>query len=285
MGTMMRGDFMNKRILFALLTMMLVLNACSQKEKTIDSNKEVKTEKDSKNKKQKENVKSKEEVEEVLIDKVEEIVEGKIEKEMVPKVVEEVFKKEVKKDPETPKAPPTNNNLEPTYVNGILIVNKKYPLPETFNPGEDVVAKEALTRLLNEAQSNGLDISDYYSGFRTYSLQKELYENYKANYGQEQADTFSARPGHSEHQTGLTFDLFHNDGAFLERTAEAEWLANNAHRFGFIVRYQNGKEGITGYQAEPWHLRYIGDEAQAIYESGLSLEEYLNVEGGDYIEK
>lgn len=198
------------------------------------------------------------------------------------KIIDKEVDREKEETKEDIKPPKEGDVIEPTFVKGILIVNKKFPLPETYDPQEDPSAKAALLELIADAQKNNYDISDYYSGYRNYSLQNELYENYKISHGQEQADTFSARPGHSEHQTGLTFDLFHSDGAFVEREPEAEWVKNNAHRFGFIVRYQKGKESITGYQAEPWHLRYIGAEAEKIYSSKLTLEEYLGVEGGDY---
>ena len=80
----------------------------------------------------------------------------------------------------------------------------------------------------------------------------------------------------------MAFDLIQPNGALLESHNEAQWVAQNAHKYGFIVRYQSGKESITGYMAEPWHVRYVGDEAVNIYQSGLTLEEYLHVEGGDY---
>lgn len=174
------------------------------------------------------------------------------------------------------------NRIIPTIKNGILIVNKKHPLPANYAPGEDPVAVAHLDQIIREMQRLGYDISDDYSGFRTYDYQKNLYERYVSNDGQEAADTYSARPGYSEHQTGLTFDLKHWDGTLVTKEAEAQWIAANAANYGFIVRYQVGKEHITGYQAEPWHLRYIGDEATSIYSSGLTLEEYLGVDRGDY---
>ncbi len=174
------------------------------------------------------------------------------------------------------------DEITPRIKNGILIVNKKNPLPADHNPGENPTAVNQLQKLIAEMQNQGYDISNSYSGFRTYEYQKSLYERYMSVDGQAAADTYSARPGYSEHQTGLTFDLKHNDGTLVEKEAEAKWIAENAADYGFIVRYQAGKEEITGYQAEPWHLRYIGDEATAIYNSGLTLEEYLGVQGGDY---
>lgn len=117
------------------------------------------------------------------------------------------------------------------------------------------------------------------SSYRGYDFQEELYTNYVASHGQVQADLMSARPGHSEHQTGLVIDVVTPGGnmfAFSE-TEQSTWVNRNAHRFGFIVRYQAGKEHITGYQPEAWHLRYVGSNAATeIYNSGLTLDEYLN---------
>lgn len=170
-----------------------------------------------------------------------------------------------------------------TYVDGILIVNKKYSLPSDYDPGEDAEAGAKVRELISDMQNLGYSISDYYSGYRTYQTQEELYNNYVANSGQEEADTYSARPGYSEHQTGLVFDLCNEYGELVTEEEESEWIASNAWKYGFIVRYPEGKEDITGYMPEPWHLRYVGEEtAKAIYEADSTLEEYLDVEGGDY---
>ena len=170
----------------------------------------------------------------------------------------------------------------PTYIDGILIANKKYPLPAGYAPGEDPTAGAAIRQVIAAMQAAGLDISDSYSGYRSYDTQAMLYNNYCASSGQAAADTFSARPGYSEHQTGLAFDLKHTDGSLVERQAEADWILQHCAEYGFIVRYQPGQEAITGYMAEPWHLRYVGSQAADIMNSGLTLEEYLGAEGGDY---
>lgn len=176
------------------------------------------------------------------------------------------------------------SGISPYYVNGILVVNKKNPLPSDYAPGEDATAGTAVRRLIADMQKLGFSISNSYSGYRSYSTQARLYANYVDRYGQAKADTFSARAGYSEHQTGLAFDLLNGSGALIKSgTGEAEWIATNAHRYGFIVRYLEGKESITGYIYEPWHLRYIGEEATQIYNSGKTLEEYLGVEGGGYL--
>ena len=115
------------------------------------------------------------------------------------------------------------------------------------------------------------------SGFRSYSLQTSLYNNYVLKDGKEKADTYSARPGHSEHQTGLAMDLNIVDSSF-EGTKEAIWIADNCYKYGFIIRYPKGKEEITGYKYEPWHVRYLGKElSEKVYKSGKTLEEYLNI--------
>lgn len=174
------------------------------------------------------------------------------------------------------------NVKSPTYVNGILIVNKKNPLPSTYAPNENSKAASQVKKMISDMRSSGYDIATNYSGYRSFNTQKTLYNNYVKSDGQTKADTYSARPGYSEHQTGLTFDLLHKNGSLVTKSKEANWIAKNAHKYGFIVRYQAGKESITGYTAEPWHLRYIGDKATTIYNSKKSLEEYLNVEGGGY---
>ncbi|WP_207871519.1 zinc D-Ala-D-Ala carboxypeptidase [Enterococcus sp. DIV2402] len=169
-----------------------------------------------------------------------------------------------------------------TYVDGILIANKKHSLPANYNPGENSTAGGKFRQLLRAMQQLNMDVSNSYSGFRSYSYQSVLYQNYVRTYGQAAADRFSARPGYSEHQTGLAFDLIHNNGSLLEKSREANWLAANAHQYGFIIRYKAGKEAITGYQYEPWHVRYIGSQASAIYRSNKTLEEYLGIPGGGY---
>lgn len=173
-------------------------------------------------------------------------------------------------------------SVQPTYVQGILVVNKKYGLPASYAPGVNGEAVYALQQLIAGMRANGLQVLDSYSGYRSYSYQNQLYWNYVASYGQVATDTFSARAGHSEHQSGLAFDLISPNGQLLTSEPEASWIAQHAHEYGFIVRYQAGKEYITGYQAEPWHLRYVGSHAPAIYASGLTLEEYLGIQGGGY---
>ena len=165
---------------------------------------------------------------------------------------------------------------EVTYVDGILIANKTYGLPSDYNPGIDPDAQSALDSMISGAASEGISLW-VVSGFRSYGTQQTLYNNYVARDGQGAADRYSARPGHSEHQTGLAFDLNSLEQYFGE-TAEGKWLAAHCWEYGFIIRYPQGKEGITGYMYEPWHVRYLGTEvAERVYNSGLTLEEYLGI--------
>lgn len=170
-----------------------------------------------------------------------------------------------------------NETMYETYVQGILIANKSYALPKNYNPGLDPETKSQFDLLTAEAAKEGLNIW-LASGFRSYDYQKQIYTNYVNSYGQSTADTFSARPGHSEHQTGLAIDVNSIDDTFAG-TPEALWLEKHAHEFGFIIRYPKGKEHITGYKYEPWHLRYLGKSvASDVYNSGLTLEEYLGID-------
>lgn len=182
--------------------------------------------------------------------------------------------------------------LEPTFIKGIMIVNKKYPLPKSYNKGENPEARKQVNKLIKDMQDKGLNVSNQTSGFRSYEYQAKLYNNYVKGHGKEAADKFSARPGYSEHQSGLAFDLIDNQGNLLgaEETNNsskkaAEWLAENAHNYGFIVRYKEEFKNETGYNAETWHLRYVGEEvAKKLYSENISLERYLGVQGGDYCE-
>ncbi|VED86695.1 Gram-positive signal peptide protein, YSIRK family [Streptococcus vestibularis] len=164
----------------------------------------------------------------------------------------------------------------------IIIANKKYPLSPSYNPGEDATAKAAFVRLRNDMINQGFNVGHAYSGFRSYDTQKTLYQNYANRDGYAAADRYSARAGYSEHQTGLAYDLTDRSGNLLEDKTATDWLNNNAYKYGFVVRYQPGKESVTGYMPEAWHIRYIGKEAKEVYESGKSLEEYFDFDGGDY---
>ena len=166
-------------------------------------------------------------------------------------------------------------------IKDVLIVNKAYGLPSDYNPGEDPEAVAQLKKMFKVAKEEiGKDMKSV-SGFRSYDHQKRIYNKYVKRDGVEKASTYSAQPGHSEHQTGLAFDIGGKDSKYwvndsFVKTEEAGWLKDNAHRFGFILRYPKDKTHITGYKFEPWHFRYIGVEyATEVYENNLTLEEYL----------
>lgn len=172
---------------------------------------------------------------------------------------------------------------DPTIINGVLLANKQHPLPDTYAPGEVPEARTAFEAMKAEAAKVGINLNAF-STYRNFARQKQLYESYVAKDGQQAADRYSARPGYSEHQTGLSFDIGesgqeqHWASASFGDTEGGKWLAVNAHNYGFILRYPEGKEKITGYMYESWHFRYVGkDVATQIYEKGITLEEYLGV--------
>ena len=166
----------------------------------------------------------------------------------------------------------------------IVVANKHYPMSKDYYPGENATAKAAFLKLIAQMQEEGYAISDNYSGFRSYATQAQLYQSYVNQEGQAAADRYSARPGYSEHQTGLAFDVIGTDGQLVEDSNAAQWLLEHAPDYGFVVRYPRGKESITGYMHEEWHLRYIGKEAKDIAASGLTLEESYGFDGGDYLD-
>lgn len=163
-----------------------------------------------------------------------------------------------------------------TYIDGILIANKTYKLPKTYNPGTNSKAYKAFQKMQSAAYKDSISLF-IASGFRSYSYQKNLYNSYKARDRKEIADTYSARAGYSEHQTGLAFDI-NNPSSTFDNTKEAKWLAKNCTKYGFIIRYQKSKEKITGYKYESWHIRYLGKSlAKKVTKSGKCLEEYLGI--------
>jgi D-alanyl-D-alanine carboxypeptidase len=186
----------------------------------------------------------------------------------------------------------------PTAVT--VLVNKRFRLPEGYAPAPLVepnvafifkeklekrkMTKEAaaaLEQLFAEAKKDGVSLAGV-SGYRSEATQTTLFNNYAKKDGLEAANTYSAKPGFSEHQTGLVMDVSGTSGkcaaeSCFADTKEAKWLAKHSAEYGFIIRYLEGKESITGYQYEPWHIRYVGkDAAKGIAEKGITLEEYLN---------
>ena len=180
--------------------------------------------------------------------------------------------------------PPYSETREvPDPMSVTLLVNKHFYLPQEFTPsdlvalGDTMIRAEASTameKMIHEAAGEGHNLWAQ-SGFRSYEMQASLYEQYSESDGGEAADAYSARPGYSEHQSGLTVDMNTITDAFGE-TPEGHWVAENSWRFGYILRYTKENTDITLYKPEPWHLRYIGEEAAAeMYELGFqSFEEY-----------
>lgn len=163
-----------------------------------------------------------------------------------------------------------------TYIAGILIVNKDIALPNTYNPGLNKRMLFAYFCMKVYALKDGAKLN-IASGFRSYNYQEKVYNGYIKEFGVEKTNTFSARPGHSEHQTGLALDICEDSDKFIN-TKEDKWLQKNAYKFGFIIRYPKGKEHITEYKYEPWHIRYVGKKhARRIYSKNLTLEEYLGL--------
>lgn len=181
----------------------------------------------------------------------------------------------------------------------LALINKQHALPEGYIPSDLVVpdvrfpfvedspkkqmrqvAAEALEKMFAVADTQSLDLFAQ-SGYRSYERQVALFATYVSNHGEEEANRFSARPGESEHQSGLTMDVTspHVNYSLVTEfgeTEEGKWLEEHAAEYGFIIRYPKGKEDITGYQYEPWHLRYVGVKAATeIMDRGITLEEYL----------
>ncbi|MRG86899.1 M15 family metallopeptidase [Salinibacillus xinjiangensis] len=189
--------------------------------------------------------------------------------------------------------------LEPKATD--IVVNKKRKLPDGYVPPNLVypdipfsfdekidkrkmrkVAAGPIEELFKGAEEAGIDLVAV-SGYRSYATQKAIFNRNVQQNGEEHAKMYSAMPGHSEHQTGLTMDVSTVAVTFqlvedFRETEEGAWLAKHAHEYGFIIRYPKGKEDITGYAYEPWHIRYVGKEmATEIYEQQLTLEEYFNL--------
>ncbi len=172
-----------------------------------------------------------------------------------------------------------------------LLVNKYHFLPSNYTPKElEAIAQEYnvsdrqlvhVARIAFEKMAQQAKIEGFYiravSAYRSFQYQVELYQRYVTKDGQEKADSYSARPGFSEHQTGLTVDVDNGQTSYtnFESTEEFQWMQQHAHEYGFILRYPKGKEQITGYDYESWHYRYVGEQiAKEIYELDLTFDEY-----------
>ncbi len=188
----------------------------------------------------------------------------------------------------------------------LILANKAHPLKDGYEPSDLVkldgiyktqdswmlrsVCKDAVYEMFEAAKKDGV-VLEVGSAYRSAAYQASLWQSYANQYGSERADRISSRPNHSDHQTGLCIDVVENNGAMdgvnycqeFETTRSAQWLFAHAHEYGFILRYPKGKEEITGYNYEPWHYRFIGQEhATKLHEAGsdMTFEEFFNVEGG-----
>lgn len=176
-----------------------------------------------------------------------------------------------------------------------ILVNKDNPLPRAHIPNNlvdteskykdsiliDKKVKEAFLKLKEEAQKHNYNI-DIESGYRSYDYQEKIYNKLVEEKGFSYAITRIAEPGKSEHQTGLAVDfcIYRDDKCYIEYDIkdleETKWIHENAHKYGFILRYPEGKEDITKYSYEPWHLRYVKDISSEIYHKKITLEEYYD---------
>ena len=190
-----------------------------------------------------------------------------------------------------------DNLLNVTAANGkekILLVNEKHGLngnyvPEglsipniPFSKGAEDEEKHVagtivkpLEELVKAAKKDEITLLGN-SGYRSYKSQKNVYDDRVKSQGKKLADAYVAKPGFSEHQTGLCIDITNKKANLTKDSIEADWLAKNCHKFGFIIRYPYGKKKLTGIEYEPWHIRYVGkDAAKYIHDNGITLEEYL----------
>ncbi|GKU23341.1 M15 family metallopeptidase [Clostridium folliculivorans] len=188
-----------------------------------------------------------------------------------------------------------NDNNDTDINSQLLLVNEEHVLEETYIPKNLTIPNikfasgvsneekhvagiiaQPLEQLVSEAKKDGITLLGN-SGYRSYKTQQNTYNNRVLSEGEKLADAYVARPGYSEHQTGLCIDITNQGKYFAKGTKEADWLAKNCYRFGFIIRYPYGKKNITGIEYEPWHIRYVGkNTAKYIYDNNITLEEYLD---------
>ncbi|MBQ2956710.1 MAG: M15 family metallopeptidase [Clostridia bacterium] len=192
---------------------------------------------------------------------------------------------------------PAQAQADVVYESDMILVNKVYGLPWDYEPSdlteanvafaEGVVQSRKLMRadaalaledMFEAALEDGIELLGV-SGYRSYYTQKTIYERRLEEMGEKHVSRYNAKPGHSEHQTGLAMDVgcpgYTDLTERFAKTDAYKWLRENAHLYGFIIRYTKDGEEETGYAFEPWHVRYVGDEATAIWESGLTMEAYV----------
>ena len=183
------------------------------------------------------------------------------------------------------------------YESDMILINKEYGLPKDYVPSDLTPANvtfaqgvaeskkqmradaaRALEEMFNAALEDGIELLGI-SGYRSYYTQRNIYERRLKEAGEAHVSRYNAKPGHSEHQTGLAMDVgcpgYVDLTERFANTPAYRWLQKNAHLYGFIIRYTEYGEEETGYAFEPWHVRYVGEEATAIWESGLTMEAYV----------
>lgn len=186
-----------------------------------------------------------------------------------------------------------NVGVEDKYNPILMLVNDKYWLDKEFIPANlesanipfsgsaseeekqmEYEAAKALEKLVASALDEGIYLYGV-SGYRSFKLQQHIYDVNVSNNGQEYTNSYIAIPGRSEHQTGLSMDIGDSSGNLIEKEKQVGWIRDNSYKYGFIVRYPKGKDKITGYSYEPWHIRYVGcDIAKEIYNKNITFEEY-----------
>ena len=173
------------------------------------------------------------------------------------------------------------NKLDENYVPNNLKVSEAKFLDYVQDNNLEATTSDAAKKMFEDAAKDGISLVGV-SGYRSYDVQKGLYDTRIEQKGEARTKAYTAEPGASEHQSGLALDILSDDYQTLdegfEKTYAFRWLTNNCYKYGFILRYIKGKEDITGYNYEPWHFRYIGNEeiAEDIMNRGLAFEEYIN---------
>jgi len=177
----------------------------------------------------------------------------------------------------------TNPDSLLVLVNKVYVLNENYkpenllPIPSFPNLQLRKEAIEDFEKLLAQAKLDNIFLIPY-STYRSFSYQKQVYEKYLEKDPKELVDTYSARPGHSEHQTGLAIDIRSKDHWYNLTKSDYEWMKQNAYKYGFIIRYSKNNSNFTGYKEEPWHIRYVGIEhAKKITDLKLTFDEYYDL--------
>lgn len=166
-----------------------------------------------------------------------------------------------------------------TYVEGLIVVNKAYPLSTRTFDEDNPEAKEKLMQLIQKMQELNFDVSFDYGGIRSFDTQDATYQKALEIY-KDKVDLYEAKAGNSERETGFTFDLYDSAINPLQEKNTIEWLNQHAHEYGFIIRLPKDKESSTGFLGKENRIRYVGKWAKEIYESKLSFEEFFKLNSG-----